>query len=203
MSSVVIVDIDKSALEKNKTLSVSDEVKARLLSLAEYQNIAERVINYFNFKKDKSDMLNNEDAVSFVVEHLIRGTIRWKPDGGRTLRSYLNQCGLWAIQRWRLNKKQANRYNTISLDTEIDDNGTTMYTFVEDTTLSPHLNIDEIINKPYLNDTQKECLRLRFVEGLTYKSIGEILQKTKQRIEQIVNSALQKLRNEYEAKAKL
>lgn len=203
MSSVVIVDIDKNALEKHKTLTVTDEVKSRLLSLAEYENIAERVINYFNFKKERNDMLHSEDAVAFVVEHLIRGTIRWKPDGGRTLRSYLNQCGLWAIQRWKLNKKQANRHNTISLDTEIDDNGTTLYTFVEDTSLSPHLNIDEIINKPYLNDTQKECLRLRFVEGLTFKSIGEILQKTKQRIEQIVNSALKKLRNEYEAKTEL
>lgn len=203
MSNVVIVDIDKNSLEKNKTLNMTDEVKARLLTLKEYTNIAERVINYFNFRKDKSDMLNNEDAVSFVVEHLIRGTIRWKPDGGRTLHSYLNQCGLWAIQRWKLNKKQASRHNTVSLDTEIDDNGTTLYTFVEDTSQSPHLNIDEIINKPYLNDTQKECLRLRFVEGLTYKSISEILQKSKQRIEQIVNSALKKLRNEYETKAEL
>lgn len=203
MSNVVIVDIDKNSLEKNKTLNMTDEVKARLLTLKEYTNIAERVINYFNFRKDKSDMLNNEDAISFVVEHLIRGTIRWKPDGGRTLRSYLNQCGLWAIQRWKLNKKQANRHNVVSLDTEIDDNGTTLYTFVEDNSMSSQLNIDEIINKPYLNDTQKECLRLRFVEGLTFKSISEILQKSKQRIEQIVNSALKKLRNEYETKAEL
>lgn len=203
--SIVIVDINQRALEKHKTLEVSDEAKSRLLSLSEYENIAERVINYFSqrFGKDKLEMLKSEDAVSFVVEHLIRGTIRWKPEGGRTLRSYLNQCGWWAIQSWQLNKKQAGRYSAISLDTEIDDNGTTMYTFVEDTSLSPHLNIDEIINKPYLNETQKECLRLRFVEGLTYRNIGEILQKSGQRIEQIVNSALKKLRNEYETTAEL
>lgn len=201
--SVVIVDINKKALEKNETLKVTDEIKSRFLSLDEYEKIAKKTISYFARPAlARQNMLNSEDAIAFIIEHLIRGTIRWKPDGGRTLHSYLNQCALWGIQRWKLNRKQANRFKEVSLDKEIDDRGNTLYTFVEDTK-SPDMNIDEIINKPYLNETQKECLRLRFVEGLTYRNIGEILQKSGQRIEQIVNSALEKLRNEYETTAEL
>lgn len=193
--SVVVVDINSTTLKKTGNMTRTPEKEARMLPLAEYYKIAKRVILHCASPSLAKSMVKDEDAMSFMVEALIRGTMRWEPDGGRTLRSYLNQCGRWAIPRWILNKKQADKRKNLSLDMEMDDDGNNMHNFVADPFAVG--NVEEIIDKPYLNDTQKECLRLRFVNNMTFRDIGTALNKTGQRIKQIVNKAIEKLRNEH------
>lgn len=198
--SVVIVDINSNVLKRTGNMTSTPEIEARMLPLDEYYKIAKRTIIHFAGPSLAKSMVNDEDAMSFMAESLMRATVRWEQHrmGGRTLRSYLNQCAKWAIDRWVLNKKQAGRNNTMSLDLEIDEDGNSMHNFVADTNVDG--NIEDMINKPYLNDTQKECLRLKFVNGLTYRNIGEVLNKTHQRVEQIVKVALKKLRhNEFQS----
>jgi RNA polymerase sigma factor (sigma-70 family) len=192
--SVVIVDINSTTLQKTGNMTTSPEKEARMLPLEEYYKIAKRTILHFAGHSLAKSMVKDEDALAFIAESLMRATLRWQP-GGRTLRSYLNQCSIWAIRRWVLNKKQANKYDSVSLDFEVDDEGNSMHNFIAD----PHVggNIEEIIDRAYLNETQKECLRLRYVNGMTFRDIGTALNKTGQRIEQIVDAALNKLRNEY------
>ena len=193
--SVVVVDINSTTLQKTGNMTSTPEKEARMLPLAEYYKIAKRVILHFASPSLAKSMIKDEDAMSFMVEALIRGTMRWEPDGGRTLHSYLNQCGKWALPRWILNKKQADKRKNLSLDLDIDDKGKNMHNFVADPFVVG--NIEDMIDKPYLNDTQKECLRLRFVNNMTFRDIGAALNKTGQRIEQIVNRAIEKLRDEH------
>lgn len=196
--SVVVVDINSTTLKKTGNMTSTPEKEARMLPLEEYYKIAKRVIIHFASPSLAKSMVKDEDAMSFMVESLIRGTMRWNPTRhkGRTLRSYLNQCGRWAIPRWILNKKQADKHKDLSLDMDIDDDGNSMHNFIADT--YPVGNIEDMIDRPYLNDTQKECLRLRFVNGMTFRDIGAALNKTGQRIEQIVDAAIKKLRNDHQ-----
>jgi len=206
--SVVIVDMNEKSLNKNKTFEMSREAEERMLPLYEYIAIAKRCIGRFASPALAHKMLKDEDAISFITDHLIKGTIRWKADGGRTLRSYLNQCAIWSIKRWILNMNVANKHSILSLDHEIDrsskQNGSSasMYDLVvnkkkEQSYQDNMDNIDDIINQDYLNDNQRQCLRMRFAEGLTLREIGENLNKSKARVEQIINAALEKLRKQY------
>lgn len=197
--SVVIVDINSTTLKKTGNMTTSPEKEARMLPLEEYYKIAKRTIIHFAGPSLAKSMVKDEDAIAFIAESLMRATLRWEPNRvqGRTLRSYLNQCAKWAIDRWVLNKRQAGRFKNMSLDTEIDDDGNSMHNFIADKHVGG--NIEEIIEKSYLNETQKECLRLRFVNSMTFRDIGGLLGKTGQRIEQIVDAALNKLRNEYQS----
>ena len=200
--SVVVTDLNVTSLNKSKIFEIDEKTKERILPLSEYLKIARKTIGHFASPTLANSMLKNEDAVSFVAECLMRGSLRWKEDGGRGLHSYLNQCAVWAIKRWVTNEKSANRQNNLSLDYLFDEsnNNNSLYHTLEDKKQrkEPEISIDEIINKPYLNDTQKECLKLRFVDGMTLRAIGKALNKTSQRIEQIVNKALGKLKRDYE-----
>jgi RNA polymerase sigma factor (sigma-70 family) len=194
--SVVIVDIKEKTSKKYNTYNVNSSSSELILPLYEYIDIAKKSISKFSSASVAKSMLKDEDAISFVVEHLIKGTIRWKQNGGRTFKSYLSQCAIWSIQRWLLNSKNARKNDVIHLDNEFDDEGSNLYKLVKDKS-SENINIEDIIDKNYLNDTQKECLRMKFVHGMTYRSIGEIMNKSHQRIEQIIKSALVELRKEY------
>jgi len=199
---VAIVDVNERAFKANGLFNVSDDTQTRILPLSEYIEIAKKTIGKFASPSVANEMLKSEDAISFVTDHLIKGTLRWKADGGRTLYAYLNQCAIWAIQRWILNIKVARKNAAVSLDTPIDDEGGTMYSFVENGNGNVSINtgpsFDEIIDKECLNETQKTCLRMKFVEGMTYRAIGTALNKTGSRIEQIVSTAIAKLKKEYE-----
>lgn len=198
---VAIIDVNDKAFRSNGLFNISDETNSRILSLYEYIEIAKKTIGAFASPSVANEMLRDEDAISFITDHLIKGTLRWQENGGRTLYSYLNQCAIWAIQRWILNKKVAQKKGNLSLDTPIDDDGNSMYNFVENTkskVSNTSDSFDEIIDKDCLNETQKTCLRMKFVEGMTYRAIGTALNKSGSRIEQIVSKALQKLKTEYE-----
>lgn len=198
---VAIVDVNERAFKSNGLFNVSDDTQTRILPLSEYIKIAKKTIGKFASPSVANEMLKSEDAISFVADHLIKGTLRWKADGGRTLYSYLNQCAIWAIQRWILNVKVERKNAAVSLDSPIDDEGNTMYNFVENDIGRVHasnVSFEEIIDRECLNETQKTCLKMKFVEGMTYRAIGTVLNKTGSRIEQIVSAALAKLKKEYE-----
>jgi len=104
-----------------------------LLTLYEYIEIAKRCIGAFASDCGQS-LLNDDDAVAHVAEHLMLGHLRWKEDGGRTLYSYLNQCAIWAIKSWKNKLYQTNKqHQELSLNASSGrDEGTQLYQFVSD-----------------------------------------------------------------------
>lgn len=198
--SVVIVDMNEKSLVKNNTLNNDSDVQNRLLPMSEYLSIAKKTIGRFAIPSLAKNMLNDEDAISFVAEQIMKGTIRWNPEKGRTLYSYHNMCAIWAIKRWILNKKVSEKHNIISLDKSLDNNdGDNLYNITEDKRVSKNNNtlpaFDEIISHGNLNEAQKQCLKMKFVDNMTYAAIGAELNKSAQRIEQIVKRAIEKLKD--------
>ena len=93
---VVIKDIDATKLQKSEIFETDNE----LLDLSSYILMAKKCIAYFASPDLSQQMLRNEDAISFVAEHLMMGTCRWDESKGRAFKSYHNQCAIWAIQNW-------------------------------------------------------------------------------------------------------
>ena len=206
---VVIADINEKARAKVRDLYEAKETTARMLSLEEYLKTARQVISKFAIGSVRTQMLRDEDAIAFIAEHLMTATVRFQEDKGRTFKSYLNQCGIWAINRWLTNIKASNKVDVMSMDFESDSCGNgrdsmTLHDLIPDkapTTVEALISqetLDEILTHPCLNDTQKLCLRFKFVDNLTYREIGEKIKKTRARIEQITKEALRKLNENLE-----
>jgi RNA polymerase sigma factor (sigma-70 family) len=206
---VVISDINEKARGKVRELYESAEVRDRLWGLDQYLKFARQIIARFAIGSVRTQMLNDEDAIAFIAEHLITGAIRFDATKGRsTIKSYLNQCGLWAINRWLTNMKAANKIKVTSLDVERpnfhggeammtrdiipDDAPTSVEAIIANETM------EEILNHPCLNETQRQCLRYKFVDEMTYREIGLKINKTGARVEQITKEALRKLNAELE-----
>jgi len=150
-------------------------------------------------------MLKSEDALSFVAEHLMYATCRWKAEGGRTLRSYLNQCAIWAIQRWILLSKNATKYSCISLNQHghsSDEDTDQLYSIIPDGSEQPldelcHWEEQDAIRKimdSELTDRQRECIELIYVQGLTGADAARELGISRQTVEQCTTKGLTKIR---------
>jgi RNA polymerase sigma factor (sigma-70 family) len=194
MNNIAIVGLHEKRLKESGAFNTDNVPQERMRNLHEWLKVAEKTINAFASRSVASQMLRDEDAIAFIAEHLMRGSMRWKEDGGRTLNSYLNQCADWAIKRWILNKKNASKQNIFSLDYLISEDND-LYNYIADKAIPSETSIEHIIDKPYLNDTQKTCLRMKFVDNMTYRAIGTALKKSGARIEQIISRALEKLRS--------
>jgi RNA polymerase sigma factor (sigma-70 family) len=206
---VVIAGINEKARGKVRDLYESSEVKTRMLSMEQYLRISRQVISKFAIGSVRSQMLRDEDAIAFVAEHLMTATVRYEEGKGRTFKSYLNQCGIWAIQRWLTNVKSADRHGIVSMDFEMcrgDGCGNvgTLHEIIPDETpnaieaMVSQETVEEILNHPCLNDTQKQCLKFKFLDGMTYGEIGGKINKTRARAEQITKEALRKLHENLE-----
>ena len=127
---IVIKDIDKTKLENNDIFASANE----MLSLQEYVGISKRCIGHFASPDLAKQMLQSEDAISFVAEHLMMATCRHDESKGRTLRSYHNQCAIWAIQNWVARISKHTDYEILSLNKELQEGGTAreMYQVIED-----------------------------------------------------------------------
>ena len=87
-------------------------------SLDFYLNLAKKIIakmapTFFNGLS--KEMLRSEDAIAFVANAIMMGDWRWKKktsdqENYKTLYSYRNQCGIWAIQTY-VTKQYKNKNN--------------------------------------------------------------------------------------------
>ncbi len=205
---VVVVGVNEKARTKNKGLYESDVVKSRMLSLAEYLKLSRQIIGKFTFSSARKMMLQDEDAIAFIAEHLMSATVRFEENSGRTFKSYLNQCGIWAINRWLTNVKSAGKMDTLSLDFERDGgkhaSTNTLYDVLPDghtnivESLIAQETIDELLTHPCLNEAQKKCLKMKFIDELTYREIAEKMSFTRARAEQVTKDALRKLNENVE-----
>lgn len=204
---VVIAGINEKKRGKVRELYEAEATKARMWPLDEYLKTARRIIGKFAFGPARKQMLRDEDAIAFVAEHLMTATVRFEEDKGRTFRSYLNQCGIWAINRWLTNVKAAGKNEVLSMDFEKINRqgiGNNLYDSISDNTMGiaesiiSQETVDEILSHPCLNETQRQCLKFKFVEDLTYREIGEKINRTRARVEQITKEALRKLNEHLE-----
>jgi len=207
---VVLKDID---VKKRKANHNNNFNKESLYDLDKYRDIAKKCISLFSGPNFCSSMIKNEDAISHVAEHVMWGHIRWEEAKGRTLKSYLNQCAIWAIQVWKtkIYKNSTSDIKTMSLNysigghNEAGDGSNQIYQVTEDKKCLEPFEIlfkdksDEaksIISSECLTKTQRKCLYGRYIEGKKLREIANELNVSRQAVNQHIKKAILKLRKE-------
>ena len=200
--SIVLKDID---FNKRKVNNYSDN-KIEMYTLEQYRDIAKRCISLFAERPSSYGMINNEDAIAHVAEHIMWGHLRWKEDGGRTLKSYLNQCAIWAIKVWKTKIYQLDKKKTMSLNHVISNSSgseSEQYKIIADKkSKTPEdiifknntNNAKEIIKNKSLTKLQNKCLELRYIEGKKLQEIADEMGVSKQAVNQHIKKGIKKLR---------
>ena len=201
---IVIKDIDKTKLEKSNLFGSGNE----MMSLQEYTDIAKRCIGHFASSDLASQMLKSEDAISFVAEHLMMATCRYDETKGRTLRSYHNQCAIWAIQNWVARIRKTTDYEILSLNKELKEEGAAreMYQVVEDERPLP-LNeiereenaqeVNRLLSSPALSKLERDCISMKFLQELTATEIAEQMGVNRKLVYTSIQKGVAKLREFY------
>ena len=197
-----------------------DHQKVDFESLDFYLTLAKKIISKMGSKCSSlsKQMLKDEDAISFVANSIMMGDWRWKneddyKDGEKkykTLYSYRNQCGIWAIKTYSTKKFKDNQKEKIlSINYENETNDTAIENLIKDTKQKSPVSIlidretqnetKELINKildsGLLNDKQADYIRLYFFEKLTLEKIGKKYGVTREAIRQNIKLSLQKIRD--------
>lgn len=190
--------------DKRPKMSTDNE----MLSLNEYYDIARRCIGAFASPSSANEMLRNEDAISFVAEHLMYGSAGWKPEKGRTLRSYLNQCAIWSIKRWFFFSKRAKKHSALSLSSKMDESDdrrslSLHETIADDKAVSPELSlfnqeeaetIHNILNTAALTPQQQKCIELVYIENHSGADAAKKLGVSRQAVDQSLRKAVKIIR---------
>jgi RNA polymerase sigma factor (sigma-70 family) len=171
--------------------------------LQDYYSAAQRCIGAFASSSLAHSMLRDEDAVSFVAEHMMYAAHRWHHERGRTLHSYLNQCALWSIKRWIKLCKTANCAAIISLhDTHIDDRKplyaiTAVDVDAPDAQLNAqdlHNELSAAIDSANLTSKQSRCIESVYVQGLKPAEVARNLGITRQAVHQCLEKGVAKIK---------
>lgn len=200
---VVLTRLDKT--RRRYTEEPSSE--APFLTLAEYIKMAKGLIGAYASPSLSSVMLKDEDAIDFVAQQLMWGTIRWRADGGCSLRSYYVQRARYAIRTWIFKMARVKRRGIpYSLNAEYEDGNSNPIEFV-DTIIDNRSDtreecrktvVDLIDNSRTLTLREADCLKRRFVDYEPVESIKVDYKVSKQQIHNIFNSGIKKLQNEYQ-----
>lgn len=186
--------------------------------LVEYIDMAKKTIRAFSNKICPGickQMANSEDAIADIAYAMMCAD--WKYDSDRkgkisnktkTKYSYRNQCAIWAIQTYIKKYLKSQLYINNILSAEDDCN---FADILEDhNQIEP---VDEIINQEkteiesellrnifnsnILSDTQKEKLKLYYIEGLSLAKIGKKYGVTREAIRQNIKNSISKIQESF------
>lgn len=174
-----------------------------MLELKEYLKISKRIIRKYG-KNFKSVMLKNEDAISHVAHFLMMADSKYssEPKNGHkqegspiAFRGYYGRLGVvdW-INRETKKKKMVNIDSCY--DYNFDSSFLSNIQSSENTLDNVKLN--EILNfiETFDNRT-KHCFKMYYYEDKTLEYIGEIYNLSKERIRQVIEQGLNKIRRKY------
>jgi RNA polymerase sigma factor (sigma-70 family) len=151
-------------------------------------------------------MMQDEDALSFVAEHLMIGAHRWDETRGRSLHSYLNQCAIWCIKRW-VKIHKANPHGAIaSLNEEaFTDSRIQMYEITADdksampdddmSSQEDSIELASLIDKAGLTERQLHCIEVVYIKGQRPTEVARDLGISRQAVDQCLTKGIRKLRS--------
>lgn len=181
-------------------------------SLETYHLLAKKIVSKFASPFIKTDILNNEEALSEIAEAIMIAD--WKWDSSRqghngqskTRYSYRNQCGLWAIKTYttkKIKKQKKESYINSSSKNDTD--------YLSDVTSSNAYNpyeivaqkeeqelitqsINEILNSNILTEKQKDQITDYYFENKTLLEIGKKYGVSREAVRQNIQKGLSKIR---------
>lgn len=188
--------------------------------IVEYIDAAKKTIRVFANKICPGichQMTQSEDAIADVAHAMMCAD--WKYDETRvgkesnrskTKYSYRNQCAIWAIQTYI--KKSLKRDKTVYLNTllaagddislehmladkkqEMPEN---IYIQEEEETWKSE-TVRQILESDVLTDSQREKVRLHYIEGKSLAEIGRQYGISREAVRQTIQSCIKKLKGEF------
>lgn len=203
-------------------IAYKDHSKVNFESLDFYTTLAQKIIAKFatKFGNNVSKyMLKNEDAISFVANAIMMGDWRWKENESidnkyKSLYSYRNQCGIWAIKTYVTKTYRANNSNkkiksSYSLNHIQDEDGSQLENIVADKSQYSPIDIlisnednnikrdliNDILLSDLLSDKQKQYIKLYFFENFTLEKIGQKFNVTREAVRQSIKVSIQKIKD--------
>ena len=181
-----------------------------------YITIAKKVIKTFapRYKPGlDSEMIKSEDAVSNIATAIMIADWRWNPkhrskDGKvRTQYAYRNQCGIWAIQGYIARQTRAKKPLSLESVVSSSDAGSALLlkdVLPDDEERGPVNNActnedykmcGNILEDSKLTEKQRDCIRLYYIDDLTYQEIADQYGVTREAVRQVIDRATDKIRN--------
>lgn len=202
----------------NQKVEYKDHSQIEFESLSFYVNLAQKAIAKFgrNFSSTLSkEMLKSEDAIANVANCIMMADWRWdnerKGETGqqKTKYSYRNQCAIWAIKSYISRKKnKKNKSHSVDIN-NYDDANLSLLDILPSKSKSPidilmdiesdnniKAYIDQILNSDnnILSSRQSECLKLYYLENMTFAQIGSKFGITREAVRQNIKKAIEKIR---------
>lgn len=199
---------------KNKRLEYPDAINQEFLTLEEYHTLTLKLVKVFASGTLRRRILQSEDAISNIAHEIMMADWRWNEEhlgteSGKCFSrsSYRIECAKYAIYGFA-KRESKNKYQyfadfseeyeesipNTSTNTPLD-----LVCHVEETNQNFKM-VDSYLKSDLLSDKEEACLRLYYYNNKTYKEIGQTLGVCRERIRQIVDGALTKLRNNNETR---
>ena len=211
----MIPSIGKQKIKYKDHLNVKFENTDFYLDLAK-KIISKMAPTFFNGLA--KEMLRNEDAISFVASSIMMGDWRWKNNEEndtsktyKTLYSYRNQCGIWAIKTYVTKKyKQNNNKKKIKITHSINysDDDLNLESLLPDNSQKSPIeilidrekysnmstDIKNLLDMSNISDKQKNYIKLYYYENMTLEQIGNNYGVTREAVRQSIKSAIKKIK---------
>lgn len=167
-----------------------------LLTMPEYVTIAEKFLS-------KRSLPIDDEAISYIVYYMVKADSRW--DGRGSKPAFRGQYAWYGLTKW-LRKRNKSRPKCISLDNKLHHQAMSSMQdncfahtvtppqtdFVQD--IMNRDIIDFIRNADRISDKNKDILFAYYLEGYTLEELGYRYNVTRERIRQILEKTLEKVR---------
>lgn len=179
-------------------------------TMGTYITLAKKVISKFGphfYSGLAKEMLNNDEAVSDIATAIMNADWKYDPDkptlsgNKKTLYSYRNQCGLWAMKTYVTNKYKNSK--KISLDFSIDNQSAIVNNIIDHKNQCPayivekqetenNLNkdINNLLKISPISEKQKDQIKLYYLKGMTLSQIGQKYRISREAVRQNIKRGL-------------
>lgn len=172
--------------------------KENFLSLSEYLDIACRIILVSADRICpglRNRIINDDDVISFIAYRLMLADWSYDESSGLTRYQWRRQNGIFAIRHY-LKYEMTKRIKVVSLDSYRAPDRS-MNTYSELVATKPTKDFDDLMPDNHLTEKESRYIRMRMVDKMTLLEIAESENVTWQRIQQIINSGLEKIKQAY------
>lgn len=172
-----------------------------------YISLAKKIISKFSPKFYSGlsyEMLSNEDAIADVASAIMQADWKFDKDrkgstgGQKTLYSYRNQCGLWAIKTY-VTKKYKKHIKFVDLEADninnisISKNPIDEFIENENKTVKNQY-LSNLLESDMINDKQREQIKMYYFEEKTLAEIGNKFGVTREAIRQNIIKGINSLK---------
>jgi len=167
-------------------------INNEFLSLRGYERLAIKLLKKHGPKLKY--LTKSQDNIDYIINALIKSDIRFDGRGSRT--GYRYQNGRYATMNV-LRRIQQNQQ--LSLDADIGNNATFKnFVAVKQLSMDDRILFNDIMDyihrSTFFTECEKDVLKLRFKENMKMIDIANDLNLSIQRIHDIINEAIDKLR---------